>query len=125
MSLIDRIKSAFGIKPPLRNKPGGFAWIVGMTNLAGDGVLNGRAVKTVRVDEYGLWQIDPPQTYLVTRPCTFLLSGRSAYPGNLVTIIGLADENLEPWRETDWNAKDESARWLPPVPTKTKEPSHV
>jgi len=116
MSLFDRIRSALGFKPRLRNRAGGMAWIVGLSNLAGDGVLNGRAAKTVRINEFGVWDIDPPQRYLITRACTFVLSGRTAFPGDVVTISGLADEHLEPWRDMDWSAKDESHRYLPSVP---------
>jgi hypothetical protein len=125
MSLIDRFMSLFRSAPKLRNKPQGMAWIKGMSERDGDGALNGRAVKTVRLNEHGMWQIEPAQSYIVTNYCTFLPTGYTAWPGEVVTIIGIPDEHLEPWRESGLDAKDESAAWLPPVPKHHREPSRV
>jgi hypothetical protein len=120
MRLIDRINAALGFRPKLRNKAGGMAWIKGLDERDGDGALNGRAVKTVRLNGVGQWEIDPPQDYVVRRLSRFS-NGCLALPGEVVTVTGIPDEFLEPWRETGLDAEDESHRYLPPVP-KIKEP---
>jgi hypothetical protein len=115
MSLIDRIKSALGFKPALRNKAGGMAWVRGIPAGCGAEQLNNRAVKTVLVQETGLWEIDPPQDFKVTRACLFGLGQVLVFEGQVVTVSAIHDDLLEPWRDMDWNAKDESHRYLPPV----------
>lgn len=89
----------------LRNKPQGMAWIRG---LHGDEApLNGRAVKTVRV-EGGIWDIDPEQPIVLTnwvRDAT----GHVSHPGPAF-IVGIPDENLEPWKDT--GLTDEEVRDL-------------
>jgi hypothetical protein len=115
MSIIDRITSVF--RPALRNRPGGMAWIKGIpSNAHGLEELNGRAVKTVRVNDTGNWDIEPSQQVLITQRLSVNHPPRVYLPGDTASVCGIPDENLEPWRDMDWNAKDESHRYLPPVP---------
>lgn len=114
MSLYERIKGAF--RPALRNKPGGMAWIRGIDTGMGAEALNGRAVKTVRVHESGLWEIEPEQCFTATRNALFGRHQVMVFAGEVVVVGAIGDRLLEPWRDMDWTAKDESARYLPPVP---------
>lgn len=99
MSLIDRIKSALGIKPRLRNKAGGYAWINARArNVPGAEILIGRAVKTVALTSGHMWRVDPPQHFVVTAPSK-LATGRVVPAGTSVLVIGISDETLDPWKE--------------------------
>lgn len=126
MNVFRRIKAALGFGPKLRNRCNGMAWVKGVSSSVGAEQLNGRAVKTVRIDrESGLWVIDPPQSFICTRSCLFGLAQSPIVRGRVVTVACIADDLLEPWREIGDGEKDESAEWLPPVPTQRKEPSHA
>jgi hypothetical protein len=104
--------------PPLRNKPGGLAWI---NSKVGDGdgseVLVNRIVQTVRLRHSDMWQIEPPQEYTVTSPVFNVPSGKQFLAGDRVVSIGIRDECLTPIPDVGDDARDESLAWLPPVPT--------
>jgi hypothetical protein len=105
MNLLNSIRSLFGRNDPpsapkLRNRPGGMAWIRGVRcEDNGSEVMNGRAVKTVRLDAGGLWVIDPPQEYRLRKTTNYMVQGITAYAGDLVAATAMADEFLEPWKE--------------------------
>lgn len=119
MRLIDRIKGALGLGLRLRNKPGGYAWIRGVDTLNGDSVMNGRAVRTVRLDDSGLWQIDPPQRYELTRSTLFVICDTRVPAGCVVQVNGIADEYLEPWKE-DGVSDDEVRKLYEPSKERAK-----
>ncbi len=127
MNLFNRIRDAlFGTPPPtLRNKPGGMAWIKPFGQDMGAGVLAGRVVKTVRLNEHGSWDIEPAQTIICTAWVYFPHIDCYGFPGAQVTYEGLNDEILEPIGNPGYTEKDESLRYLPPVPTSTKVPKGI
>jgi hypothetical protein len=105
--------------PKLRNKPGGMAWIKGLSNLDGEYLLNGRAVKTVRCIEDGKWEIDPPQSYPVQCKTYYVRLGVTANRGDIATVVAIRDGCLEPWKED--GVTDSEVRELydaPPVKQK-------
>ncbi len=112
MNIFDRIKGALGLGPKLRNKPGGYAWIRGVDTQNGDSVMNGRAVQTVRLDETGLWLIDPPQQYKLTRSTHFEITDTRVSADSIVVINGLADEYLEPWKDDAGGVSNDEVRKL-------------
>lgn len=121
MNLFDRIKSALGFKPSVRNKAGGMAWLRGVPSGCGAEQLNGRAVKTVRVQETGLWLIDPPQRFTATRDGIFGMSQRPIYRDGAVVVSEVADALLEPWKEDGVTDADVRELYAP----KTKESERV
>lgn len=121
MKVFDQIKSALGFKPSVRNRPGGMSWIRGVKSDCGAATLNGRAVKTVKVQETGLWLIDPPQRFTATKDAIFGMSQRPINKGAVVSVTEIADALLEPWKED--GVTDAEVREL--FAPKTKEPSHV
>jgi hypothetical protein len=129
MGLLNRIRDAFRKPdppaegpPPLRNKPGGLAWINSKVD-QGDGaaVLVNRIVQTVRLKHSDMWEIEPPQEYTLTSPVFNVHAGRQFYAGDRVLSIGIRDECLTPIPDVGDDARDESLAWLPPVPTKKPE----
>lgn len=118
MSLFDRIKGTLGLGPRLRNKAGGYAWIRGISPGNGSEKLNGRAVKTVRVDaDSGLWHVEPAQVFLATADCAFGLSKRLVKKGQAVAVTEISDELLEPWKD-DGVTPMEVACLYEPAPAK-------
>ncbi len=125
MNLFDRIASVFR---RTRNKPGGMSWVRGIGPGTGAEQLNGRAVKTVRIDaESGLWLIEPPQPFICTYTCRFGVSQRLVLEGQIVTVTCIADELLEPWKEdgvTDADVRELFAPDVRVTQPKIKEPVH-
>lgn len=118
MSMFDRIRSAFRREPPapaLRNRPGGMAYIRGVGDICGAESLNGHIVQTVSVDPEGFWCVHPKQAFTATDPMRW--NGVGFLPGDTVPIRALADSVLVPLKDPGHDERDESARWLPPVPT--------
>jgi hypothetical protein len=105
-----------------RNRPGGMAWIQGLRDVTGENALNGRAVKTLAVNQYGLWTIDPPQDYTATGTAFYEINNTLIRAGRGVSVLSIADTHLEPWKEdgiTDGEVRD----LYEPSPTKTTEPA--
>ncbi len=128
MSLLSRIRDA--LRPsnntPLRNKPGGMAWVRGIATDFGAEQMNGQVVKTVRYDTGGFWEIEPELTFVCTADISSIRHrGLVRSAGSALTMAGLEDEFLEPIKDVGDGEKDESTRWLPPVPTFTKTPDEV
>jgi hypothetical protein len=127
MSIFDRIKSALGLGAKFRNKPQGMAWVRGIKpSNGGAETLNGRAVKTVRIDaETGLWQIDPPQAFICTADGLFGLSQRPVFKGQPVCVTEISDDLLEPWKEDGGSDKEVRELYSPDKkvtrPEKNKE----
>lgn len=124
MSLFKSLRGLFSdapSPPKLRNKPGGMAWVKGLDQGDGSEVLNGSAVRTVRLSIRGFWVIDPPLQFVVSHDCYYTVAKIRANRGDRGCITAIADECLEPWRDIGDSEQDESTRWLPPVPTKSKE----
>lgn len=129
MSLVSRILEALRGAPPtptgppaplppvLRNKPGGMAWIKGIHTDFGADVLNGRAVKTVRLNDRGSWVIDPPQLFCFTRHCYNRRTMESYSRGQSMRVDGLEDEFLEPWKDIGDEERSEELAFQPKVPT--------
>jgi hypothetical protein len=117
MSLLDKLRGALGFGPKLRNKPGGMAWINGLATSCGAEELNNRAVKTVRVDESGLWEIEPTQRFVATHDFRFKESRSFVKRGSVVFIHAIGDEHLEPWRDTGLTT-DEVRDLYAPAPEK-------
>lgn len=84
--------------PPLRNKAGGMAWVKSGELHAGAETLGGAAVKTVCVNERGMWQIEPHLGYIATANQRFP-DGTVYLRGEAVIICGLHDSALEPWKD--------------------------
>jgi hypothetical protein len=108
--------------PPLRNKPGGLAWINTKVD-QGDGaaVLVNRIVQTVRLKHSDMWEIEPAQEYTLTSSVFNVHAGRQFHAGTRVLSIAVRDECLTPIPDVGDDARDESLRYLPPVPTKKPE----
>jgi hypothetical protein len=113
MSLIDSIRGFFGkptppsLPPPLRNLPGGMAWVKGVSKLP---QLNGRIVKTVRIEEEDRWLIDPPQ-HVSNMPAGLIFStGKRTVGGERGYVTAIADDCLEPIK--DAGISDEEVRDL-------------
>jgi hypothetical protein len=105
----------FGRK--LRNRKNGMAWIQGINDNApvpGAVVLNGRAVKTVKVIPEGKWQIEPPQRFTPT--ADFIWAGYLFRAGHPVTVTAIADECLQPWKPDGVKAKDVKELFAPQLP---------
>lgn len=98
--------------PTLRNRVGGMAWIKGLAGGTGAETLNGRAVKTVRINVHGSWDIDPPQDYVATVNTCFTPSGNRVEAGAVALITGVPDAHLEPWKEDEDGVTDEEVRDL-------------
>jgi hypothetical protein len=101
------------------------AWIKPFCQDMGAGVLAGRIVKTVRLNEHGSWDIEPVQRIICTAFVYFPTAKCYASPGDVITYEGLNDESLEPIGTPGHTEKDESLRYLPPVPTSTRAPKGV
>lgn len=109
--------------PKLRNRRNGMAWIKGIPYAVFPGVevLNNRAVKTMRFED-GKWEIEPAQKFAVTAYCLF--EGRVVVPHEVITVTAIADEFLEPWKDT--GLRDEDVIELfeaPPAPAKSTTPA--
>lgn len=114
MSLFTRIRDAvFG--PKLRNKPGGMAWVRGVPGEFGAQTLNGQAVKTIRLNAIGSWDIEPALWFIATDDAV-TVSGVVLLRGNLVRVTGIEDKFLEPWKDIGDGERSEELAWLPPVP---------
>ena len=124
MGLLSRIRDAFRTPPRIKNRVGGMAWVRPYGGAFGAHVLTGRAVRTVRLLDTGLWEIDPPQCFVITgnRAIHCIPNNRTFQPGTAVALHSLADECLEPWRED--GITDEEVRDLYASQIK-KEPSNV
>lgn len=96
--------------PTLRNKPGGMAWIKSFGHEYGADAMAGRAVKTVCLNEFGSWRIEPAQEYVLTAYAHFMPQGLHGRPGDVMVCAGLGDEYLEPWKDT--GLTDEEVREL-------------
>jgi hypothetical protein len=106
--------------PKLRNKPQGMAWIRDLDDVPGAEVMNGRAVKTVRLKESGYWAIEPVQEWRATG--SILVNGSLVRPGDLLTTSAICDACLEPWKDT--GLRDEDVRALyEPGPTAARSRS--
>lgn len=117
MSLLNNIRGALGMTPKLRNKAGGMAWInAGVDGGCGERALINRVVRTVRVKGDALWEIDPPQPYLVERDTRFVSNGHVAKAGQQVIAISIKDECLTPI-QGDISDEEVSDLYLP-SPTK-------
>jgi hypothetical protein len=127
MSIFDRIKGALGLGPRLRNRPGRMAWIRGIAPGNGSEKLNGRAVKTVRINaETGLWLVKPSQVFLATADCAFGLSKRPIKKGQAVAVSEIADELLEPWKDDGVTPMEVACLYEAPAPAKrTVKPDPV
>jgi hypothetical protein len=102
--------------PVLRNKPNSMAWIKGMDDaIPGASVLNGRAVKTVQIGIDGKWEIDPLQQFAAAG--NFRWNGAVYLAGATVTVLAIADERLEPWKD-DGVSQEEVKRLFAPQLTK-------
>jgi hypothetical protein len=85
--------------PVLRNRAGGMAWVRGVNDHSvGASALNGRAVKTVRLRETGTWAIEPELAFIASQ--SFTWNGKEFPAGEAVWVGGIADECLEPWKDT-------------------------
>lgn len=116
MSLWKRIADHFWPAPPrLRNVAGGLAWIKRFDVESGAGALAGRIVRTVRVVEGDKWVIDPPQDWRTI--AAVLYEGYLLPHGTVCTSVAISDDLLEPIPAVGDEERDESAAWLPPVPT--------
>ena len=120
MSLFDRIRSFFGGEPPapppaLRNRPGGMAWVRGIPTDFGGHVLNGAAVKTVRLNEVGTWTIDPPLFFVATSDAV-TASGTFVIGGMPTQVLGIEDCFLEPWKDIGDEERSEEMQFQPTVP---------
>jgi hypothetical protein len=114
--------------PKLRNKPGGMAWIVGIDHGNGIESLQGRAVKTVRLEPgSSRWEIDPPQRVKFTKDTLYTFTHKHqdvlVLAGEYRTVSGLGDAFLEPWKEDEDGVSREEVRELfsPKSAEKTKE----
>ena len=109
--------------PPLRNKPGGMAWIKQMGDLepVGGNALVGRVVQTVKFNGNN-WDIAPEQWFPAAVAFTMKNHGKQYHfeLGEQVGVTGLADSFLIPIGEPGYDERDESLAYLPPVPTITK-----
>jgi hypothetical protein len=116
MNIWTKLRALF-IKDRLRNKRGGMAWIKASIDV-GDGAIAiaGSAVKTVALDENGMWLIDPQVSYVATANVRFLKSGQSFRKGDVVTILSIVDDCLEPWRDDDMTKESEERSFQPPAP---------
>lgn len=121
MSLFERIRSALRkeppIAPPLRNRVGGLAWIEAK-DIPGAQVLHGRVVCTVAMGADGNWQLDPPQVFIASENLAY--RGKVYPAGTEVRVLGARDNRLNPIDAPGDEEQDESARWLPPVPTRER-----
>lgn len=123
MGLIDRLREVFRREAPptgptLRNKPGGMAWVKAFGHEHGADAMSGSAVRTVAMAQGAFWIVDPPLHYVVgPMAVECVASGVTAMPGQIVRVIAIADECLEPWREVGDDERDESPQWLPEVPS--------
>jgi hypothetical protein len=98
--------------PVLRNKPQGMAWVRGLPNvLPGASQLNGSAVKTSRLLSSGKWEIEPHLAFLAT--ADFIWNNADYQTGEAVWIRAIADECLEPWKDTGLSQEDVDALYAP------------
>lgn len=117
INLWNTIRGLFRPAPPtLRNKPGGMAWIKHY-DAFGQRALAGRVVTTVRLTEKGFWLIEPPQSFVVTENVKIMDTGQIFLKGDNPTVVAIVDDLLEPIRDVGEGERDESAAWLPPVPS--------
>jgi hypothetical protein len=104
--------------PRLRNRPDGMAWIKGIGTDFGADALNGRAVKTVTLNEAGAWVLDPPQVFHFTRDAVDRMTGEVYPKGQGMKVLGLEDEFLEPWRDVGDGDCTEELDFQPTVPAR-------
>lgn len=115
MSLINRIRGFFAKPVPytpttLRNKPGGMAIIKGNTNIP---QLNGRIVKTVRVESGDMWLVDPVQAVSNLPAGVVFSDGKTSRGGERGDVTAIADRCLQPLSDPGDDAVDETLLWLP------------
>lgn len=124
-AVIDFFRDLFGWQPPsppgpLRNKPGGLAFIKGVPEGFGAEVLNGRVVRTVRFVD-GNWEVDPVQRFTLTAdviytgwPWRFYRKGRTGMVGFI------EDHRLEPMKDAGLS-EEEVTELFNPAPARTTE----
>lgn len=115
MTLLTTLRDFLGIRPKLRNKRGGLAYITGIRNHA----LNGRIVVTVHVTHDDYWLIDPPQRVVLSE-YRHALSGVLCAPGDLVDVVSISDENLIPIPDAKLSKADVHELFMS-GPVRTKE----
>lgn len=119
MSLIQRITSLFrrDTKPSdsgprtLRNKPGGMAWVRGITELP---ELNGRYVTTVRIANDARWAIEPQQP-VVCPAGLRTTEGKVTKAGDEGIVTAIADDCLEPIPDTGVTDEEVADLYAPKV----------
>jgi hypothetical protein len=104
-------------------KPGDLAFVINDDKGCEQNI--GRIVKVLgpagRHSKYGDWSIEPTSgEFLIYQPRTKLVS---RYADEKWSWIVFPDRDLRPIRPQGDDAADESRAWLPPVPTRTKEPA--
>jgi hypothetical protein len=120
MNVWNKLRSLF-IKPQppskLRNKAGGMAWIkASIDQQDGAIAIAGSAVRTVGLDKCGMWLIEPQVSYVATANVHFVVQDKRVRKGDVVTVMSIADDCLEPWREDDNTQESEERSFQPPVP---------
>lgn len=100
-------------RPPLRNKPMGMAWVKMRDDwlIIGADACNGAAVCTVELNALGNWAINPPVSFVAQQ--LFSYRGVVFHKGSTVTIEGMCDEYLEPWKDIDLSDELEHDEQLP------------
>jgi hypothetical protein len=96
--------------PPLRNKPGGMAWVRGINHGNGIESINGAAVQSVRILRGSIWLIEPNIRVTFSRDTLYQRQEVLVLAGESYVIDGVADANLVPWKDADLT--DEEVREL-------------
>lgn len=99
----------------LRNRIGGMAWILlKEDDGTGSYALHRRIVTTVRLRPDGMWQVDPPQRFMVRQP---LLTNHMLFlPGDIAVADGMVDAILEPIPDTGVTEEEVAVLYAPKVP---------
>lgn len=123
MNIFKRIGDLLRGTPSRRNKPGGYAWINAAVDCGcGEHVLIGRVVRTVKLTEFGLWAVEPPQVYTCTHLTTFV-NGGLARSGDVVTALAFSDECLTPIPGDCVKQEDVEELYLTGATRREKEPA--
>jgi hypothetical protein len=101
----------------LKNRPGGMAWVQSDRLHSGAERLLNSAVKTVSVDEHGMWRIEPVLGYVATAAQRFP-DGSTYIAGDLVLITGMHDSALEPWKESGVTTEEVTSLYAPQPTTR-------